>query len=155
MLYVGLRVHEVSVLKIHDLTIRSGDIGVHIQDGKGGQFAAVTLVKKHSRNVRKWLQYRKALSKEIYQESDYLFVSERTGSLNVRTIQRMVEKYEGMSHLKDVTPHRFRHSFCKNLANASSLIEVIKRLARHEDLETTMIYIDSSYEEQMEALRRM
>ncbi|TRM10672.1 site-specific integrase [Lentibacillus cibarius] len=51
--------------------------------------------------------------------------------------------------------HRFCHIFCKNLANAGTPIEVIKRLARHESIETMMIYIDSSYEERMEALRKM
>ncbi|WP_244319631.1 tyrosine-type recombinase/integrase [Parageobacillus toebii] len=50
---------------------------------------------------------------------------------------------------------RFRHSFCKNLANTGTPIEIIRRLARHESIQTTAIYVDTSREDQMQALRRM
>ncbi|TMN21866.1 tyrosine-type recombinase/integrase [Lentibacillus cibarius] len=154
MLYCGLRVHEVSALKVHDLVLKGGDIQIFVL-GKGSKFAGLTLVKKHSRNVRKWLKYRQTLTKPIHINSTYLFVSERTGVFTDRGIQKMLTKYGKLASMENITPHRFRHSFCKNLANDGTPIEVIKRLARHESVETTMIYVDSSYEEQMEALQRM
>ncbi|TRM10676.1 tyrosine-type recombinase/integrase [Lentibacillus cibarius] len=154
MLYCGLRVHEVSALKVHDLVLKGGDIQVFVL-GKGSKFAGLALVQKHSKNVRRWLKYRQTLTKQIHINSPYLFVSERTGMFTERGIQKMLTKYGKLASMENITPHRFRHSFCKNLANAGTPIEVIKRLARHESVETTMIYIDSSYEEQLEALQRM
>jgi site-specific recombinase XerD len=45
-------------------------------------------------------------------------VSERSGKLTARGIQVMLDKYTKLANMENITPHRFRHSFCKNLANA-------------------------------------
>ncbi|MED1794986.1 site-specific integrase [Brevibacillus nitrificans] len=67
----------------------------------------------------------------------------------------MLDKYADLANMENITPHRFRHSFCKNLANSGASIELIRRLARHESIQTTAIYIDPSYSEQLNALRNM
>ena len=67
----------------------------------------------------------------------------------------MLIKYACLANMKYITPHRFRHSFCKNLANAGTPIEIIRRLARHESIQTTAIYIESSKEEQIAALKKI
>jgi site-specific recombinase XerD len=154
MLYAGLRVAEVEALKIDDLTV-NGNITITIREGKKGKYATVTLIEKYSRNVRKWLKYRQSLTDEKYADSPYLFVSERTDQMGARGIQVMLNKYAKLAHMDNVTPHRFRHSFCKNLANAGTPIEVICKLARHESIETTRIYVDSSQEEMLKALKNM
>lgn len=155
MLFTGLRVHEVAALEIDDIVPKESDIQVIVRDGKYNKYAVVLLVRKHSRNVRKWLKYRKGLEKSIYKESSQLFVSERSPYLSERGIQKMLTKYEKLANMENITPHRFRHSFCKNLANAGTPIEIIRRLARHDSIQTTAIYVESSQEEQVEALRRM
>lgn len=154
MLYCGLRVAEVEELKIKDVKT-NGDITITIREGKHGKYATVILVNKYSSNLRKWLKYRQSLDKDIYIQSPFLFISERTGQLTARGIQVMLNKYAELAHMENITPHRFRHSFCKNLANIGTSIEVIRRLARHESIQTTAIYIDPSHEEQLKALKKM
>jgi len=154
MLYAGLRVSEVVDLKIEDVKI-NGDVTLTIREGKQGKFASVTLVNKYSKNLRNWLKYRQSLENELYLNSPYLFVSERSGQLTSRGIQMFLNKYAEQANIPNVTPHRFRHSFCKNLANANVNIEVIRRLARHENIQTTSIYIDPSQEEQLQALKKL
>lgn len=154
MLYAGLRVAEVEELKIDDIKVK-GDISITIREGKHGKYANVSLINKYSKNLRHWIKYRLALTDKKYTDSPYLFVSERSGKLTTRGIQIMLNKYATLANLDNITPHRFRHSFCKNLANSGASIEVIKRLARHENIQTTAIYIDPSYEEQVQALKRM
>jgi integrase/recombinase XerC len=155
MLYSGLRVNEVSSLEINDIITKDKDVQVIIREGKGNKFATVILVQKHAKNLRKWLKYRKNLEKDIHKESTRLFVSERSPFLSERGIQKMLTKYARLANMENVTPHRFRHSFCKNLANAGTPIEIIRRLARHESIQTTAIYVESSQEEQIEALRKV
>lgn len=155
MLYSGLRVHEVASLEISDIIVKEKDVQVTIREGKGNKFATVILVQKHAKNLRKWLRYRKDLEKKIHKESSQLFVSERSPHLSERGIQKMLTKYAQLANMENSTPHRFRHSFCKNLANAGTPIEIIRKLARHESIQTTAIYVDSSQEEQIEALRKM
>jgi integrase/recombinase XerC len=155
MLYSGLRVNEVSSLEINDIITKDKDVQVIIREGKGNKFATVILVQKHAKNLRKWLKYRKNLEKDIHKESTRLFVSERSPFLSERGIQKMLTKYARLANMENITPHRFRHSFCKNLANAGTPIEIIRRLARHESIQTTAIYVESSQEEQIEALRKV
>lgn len=155
MLSAGLRVHEVSSLEIDDIITTEKDYRVIVRSGKGNKFAIVMLVQKHTKNLRKWLKYRKGLEKKIHEESTRLFVSERSPFLSERGIQKMLNKYAQLANMENITPHRFRHSFCKNLANSGTPIEIIRKLARHESIQTTAIYVDSSQEEQIEALRRM
>lgn len=155
MLYSGLRVHEVVSLEIDDIQAKDGDFEAIIREGKGNKYASVMLVQKHSKNLRKWLKYRKSLEKKMYKDSTYLFVSERSPFISERGIQKMLTKYAELANMKHITPHRFRHSFCKNLANAGTPIEIIRRLARHESIQTTAIYVESSQEEQIEALKKI
>jgi site-specific recombinase XerD len=154
MLYAGLRVSEIEELKIDDLNV-NGNITITIREGKKGKYSTVTLIDKYSKNVRRWLKYRVLLTDEKYMESPYLFVSERSGKIGARGIQVMLNKYAQLAGMKNITPHRFRHSFCKNLANAGTPIEIICKLARHESIETTKIYVDASQEEMLKALKNM
>ncbi|UOE75826.1 tyrosine-type recombinase/integrase [Parageobacillus thermoglucosidasius] len=154
MLYAGLRVAEVEALRIDDVKV-NGNVTITIREGKKGKYATVTLIEKYSKNLKKWLKYRQSLEKDIYKESPYLFVSERSGKMGARAIQVMLNKYAKLANMKNITPHRFRHSFCKNLANAGVPIETISKLARHESIETTKIYIDNSHAEMLEALKKM
>ncbi|WP_373467251.1 hypothetical protein [Parageobacillus toebii] len=41
--------------------------------------------------------------------------------------------------MENMLSHRFCHSFCKNLANVGTPIKVIRRLTRHESIQTTAI----------------
>lgn len=153
MLFCGLRVSEVEELKLSDVKI-NGNIEVTIREGKQGKYAVVMMLNKHSKNLRYWLKYRINLNSEKH-ASPYVFISERAGQFTARGIQQMLDKYAKLSNMDNITPHRWRHSYCKNLANAGVGIEVIRRLARHESIQTTAIYVDPSQKEQLEALEKI
>ena len=154
MLYCGLRVSEVAELKIEDIR-SNGHTEITIRDGKQGKYATVTLIDRHSKNLRKWLKYRQGLQKKCHLGSAYLFVSERSGKFTSRGIQVMVDKYAKLANMDQVNCHRFRHSFCKNLADAGVNIQTIAELARHENINTTRIYVENSQEERLRALEKL
>jgi len=154
MLYGGLRASEVVELKIEDIKV-NGNIEVTIREGKYSKYANITIVNKYSKNLRNWFKYRQKLTNEKYLDSPYLFVSERTGQLGARGIQVMLDKYAELAGMDNMTPHRLRHSYCKNLANASISIQTIADLARHSNINTTRIYVENSDKEKLEALNKM
>lgn len=155
MLFAGLRVQEVVDLQIQDVTTNRKNLNILILDGKHGKYAEVTLIAKYARNLKHWLRLRKESKKPSHVNSTSLFVSERSGSLTTRAIQKFVAKYGELAGIDNITPHRLRHTFCKNLARQGTPIEIIRKLARHEKIETTAIYIDPSSEELVDALNRM
>ena len=67
----------------------------------------------------------------------------------------MVDKYGKLADMPSVTCHSFRHSFCKNLANAGVNVQTIAELARHENINTTRIYVENSQEERIKALEKI
>lgn len=155
MLFAGLRVQEVADLQIEDISRQGKDLKIIIRDGKKGKYGEVMIIAKYALNLKKWLQLRKTCDKNEHINSFNLFVSERTGQITTRNIQKFVSNYSELADIQKITPHRLRHTFCKNLARKGTPIEVIRRLARHENIATTAIYIDPGAEELVEALRKM
>jgi len=152
MLYAGLGVHEVSALKNTDINIKD-NIEITIREGKQGKYDTVVLIDKHGKNLRKWAKYRQGLDK--YADSPFLFVSERSGQITDRGIQSMIDKYAKLACMEQISCHRFRHSFCKNLANAGVSIQTIADLARHESIDITRIYVENSQAERIKALEKV
>ncbi|KZR57545.1 tyrosine-type recombinase/integrase [Pseudobacillus badius] len=155
MLYAGLRVQEVVDLAVADISLNGKDVKVIVRDGKKGKYAVVTLVHKYSRNLKQWLKLRGECEKASHRNSPWLFVSERSEQITTRGIQKFMKKYGDLARMEGITPHRLRHSFCKNLALNDTPIEIIRRLARHESINTTAIYVDPSHEELIKSLRRI
>jgi site-specific recombinase XerD len=59
-----------------------------------------------------------------------------------------VSRFLGQEHLREITPHTFRHYFVTTvLRSTGGDIEVAKKLARHADISTTMRYAHLSEEE--------
>ena len=57
--------------------------------------------------------------------------------------------------LEIISPHQFRHTFCKNLVNAGVNLEKVAVLAGHERLDTTKLYCHSSFTNLSEAVEQI
>ena len=59
-------------------------------------------------------------------------------------IYYLVQSYAYAAHLEEVTPHTLRHTFGKNLVDASVSIDRVAQLLGHESVDTTRIYTTPS-----------
>lgn len=164
MLYAGLRVEEVSDLKTQHIDLRNDAITV--VDGKGGKYRTVPMTKDLKKTLKMWLSYLNDSEKNEHQESEYLFVSERSGHITTRGIAYLVDSYlercgllersqEGTKTEGQASCHSLRHSFCKNLINKGWSIQNVARVAGHDNIRTTMRYVEPSKEELKIAMQRM
>ncbi|AZJ20082.1 integrase [Bacillus wiedmannii bv. thuringiensis] len=151
--YAGLRVEELSNLKITDIDLDLKKIRVI---GKGNKVRTIPMSNILYNEVLEWLEFRSKISKkkEIVIQSPYAFYSQRSEKFSVRGIQAMIENYSTSD--KKLTPHMFRHTFCKRmLKTTNNDIEKVRRLAGHSHISTTTRYLKNSYDEITDVVESM
>ena len=146
----GLRVGELTALKLQDLDLGGGMVRVM---GKGGKERIVPIGSKATEALRAYLAHRGELMNEG--ESTSLFLNNRGGRLTPRSVARMIKKYLPQGGiLKETSPHTFRHSFATNLLDAGADLRGIQELLGHTSLSTTQRYTHVSSAKLMEVYDR-
>ncbi|MGX5625287.1 tyrosine-type recombinase/integrase [Bacillus cereus] len=151
--YAGLRVEELSNLKIADIDLDVKKIRVV---GKGNKIRTIPMSNILYNEILEWLQFRRRVSKEkeIVIQSPYVFYSQRSGKFSIRGIQTMIENYSISG--EKLTPHMFRHTFCKWMLKATNNdIEKVRRLAGHSHISSTTRYLKNSSDELTDAVELM
>ncbi|SER92692.1 integrase/recombinase XerC [Gracilibacillus ureilyticus] len=151
--YAGLRVEELSNLKLTDIDIEMKRIRIV---GKGIKVRTIPISNILLAEIKDWLEYRNEMSKvkENVSASTFVFYSQRSPKFSVRGIQTMIEGYSLPN--KKLTPHMFRHTFCKWMLKATNNdIEKVRRLAGHSNIATTSRYLKDSYSDLADAVEAM
>jgi integrase/recombinase XerD len=135
----GLRVSELTSLKISDLFFEEGFIKV---TGKGDKqrFVPIGLNTQNYINI-----YRKEVRTHILivpEFKDTLFLNRRgkqlTRAMIFTIIKRLAEK---INLHKTISPHTFRHSFATHLLENGADLRSIQLMLGHESITTTEIYM--------------
>ena len=151
--YAGLRVDELSNLKINDIDLEMKRIRIV---GKGMKVRSVPISNVLLAEIKDWFAFREEIAKKKshVEESPYVFYSQRSPKFTVRGIQTMIEGYSLPN--KKLTPHMFRHTFCKWMLKATNNdIEKVRRLAGHSNIATTSRYLKDSYSDLTDAVEAM
>ncbi|APS40037.1 site-specific tyrosine recombinase XerD [Salegentibacter sp. T436] len=135
----GLRVSELTELKISDLFFKEGFIKV---TGKGNKqrFVPVSTYTQKFINIYKdEIRIHQKINKEF---SDTLFLNRRgnqlTRAMIFTIIKRLAEK-AGIQ--KKISPHTFRHSFATHLLENGADLRAIQQMLGHESITTTEVYM--------------
>ncbi|SFF91389.1 integrase/recombinase XerD [Salegentibacter agarivorans] len=135
----GLRVSELTELKISDLFFKEGFIKV---TGKGNKqrFVPVSTYTQKFINIYKdEVRIHQKINKEF---SDTLFLNRRgnqlTRAMIFTIIKRLAEK-AGIQ--KKISPHTFRHSFATHLLENGADLRAIQQMLGHESITTTEVYM--------------
>ncbi|MEA3341335.1 MAG: tyrosine-type recombinase/integrase, partial [Chloroflexota bacterium] len=106
ILYTGLRVGEVTALKLGDVTLNERSGRVIVRSGKGRKYREVPLHKEARKASRAYLEVREG-------EGDSFFLGQR-GTLKERGMQMRLAAL-GKDAGVTVTPHVLRHTFATRL----------------------------------------
>lgn len=146
MLHAGLRVEEVSLVDVDDITINGRSGSVRVRNGKGSKERTVPLNLTARRAIAAWLDLRPAST------SQALFTGKQSPRLTTRSLERIVEEIGHRISVPDLTPHWLRYTFAKTLEKNNVAIEAIRDLLGHANIETTRKYLRSSFEELQSAV---
>lgn len=134
----GLRVSELTNLKISDLYFEEGFIKV---TGKGDKQRLVPI----GATTQKYIEiYRKEIrghQKIQPQAKDTLFLNQHGKPLTRAMIFTIVKRLAEKSGIrKTISPHTFRHSFATHLLENGADLRAIQQMLGHESITTTEIY---------------
>lgn len=151
------RLDEVLSIRIKDIYLQVSKPYVIIR-GKGEKIRTLYLLPK----AVSFLQiYIKKYHGEPPAKDDYLFYSSIHGKCNKlsqQAVYKILRKYAESAHAKcedvplDLHAHQFRHAKATHwLADGMNIVQ-ISFLLGHSSVETTMVYLDITTEQEMEAL---
>ena len=134
----GLRVSEITSLKISDLFFDEGFIKV---TGKGDKERFVPIgdaTIKFINIYRKEIRVHDPIQPEA---SDTLFLNRRGKGLTRAMIFTIIKQLVVKAGIqKNVSPHTFRHSFATHLLERGADLRAIQQMLGHESITTTEIY---------------
>lgn len=134
----GLRVAEVSMLKVRD--IDSERMLLRVERGKGGQYRNAMLPADLLKLLRQWW----LLGREqgVMHRDGWLFPGQHyLKPISTRQLYRVVvEAAQSAEIAKRVGPHTLRHSFATHLLEDGIDIRIIQALLGHAKLENTAFY---------------
>jgi len=135
----GLRVSELTNLKISDLFFEEGFIQV-IGKGNKQRFVPInSLTQKYIENYRTSIRVHINVQKGF---EDTLFLNRRGKNLSrvmIFTIIKNLAEKAGIQ--KKISPHTFRHSFATHLLERGADLRAIQQMLGHESITTTEIYM--------------
>lgn len=126
----GLRVSELCNLKIEDLTLNESKGFVRV--GKGGKDRLFFIAEILKEEIKGYVGSIK---------QGYLFPNTYGERMTERNVQKIVSLAGKKANImKQVTPHKLRHSFATHLHDKGTSIRTIQELLGHANLQTTEIY---------------
>lgn len=141
----GLRVSELTTLKLSDLFFEEGFIKV---TGKGNKQRFVPISKSTQQLINQYIcDVRTHISIQPSFQ-DTLFLNHRGKQLTRAMIFTIIKKLaESINLNKTISPHTFRHSFATHLLENGADLRAIQMMLGHESITTTEIYmhIDRSH----------
>lgn len=137
MYATGLRVSELTALKLTDLGMNQGVVRVL---GKGNKERLVPL----GEEALSWLQrYLNEARPQLMKggTTPEVFVTARRAGMTRQSFWYRVKHHAREAGIaQSISPHALRHSFATHLLNHGADLRVVQLLLGHSDLSTTQIY---------------
>ena len=133
----GLRVSELSKLRIQDLDLRKGQNALHVRNGKGGKDRVVQFGAKLKDQIHEYLIYRQS-------NSLFLFPSKHGDQITASGIQQVFKKWAAKAGLPShYSIHSLRHTYAVRIYKASGYnLRLVQKQLGHSSVTTTQVYAD-------------
>ena len=146
----GLRVSEMTNLKVSDVHLGKGQNSLIVRNGKGGKDRVVAFSSALKNQISDYLDYRMS-------QSPYLFHSERGEQMTRFGIGRVfknIAKIAGIAEYHSI--HSLRHTYATNMYKASDYnLRLVQKQLGHSSITTTSVYSDVISKDLEDALEKL
>ena len=137
----GMRGHEIAKIRGEDVDLTIGAITI---TGKGGKTEIVPLHPEL-----------RALAETMPRKGWWFPAYTIEGSVTRSAVYDAIKGAMRRAGYPEATPHQLRHSYGTELRRSGADLRIVQELMRHEDLSTTQIYTDASWDEKVAAVGRL
>lgn len=147
----GARIQELADLRVGDLRL---DVPAQVRlTGKGKKTRSVPLMDKTCSLLKQYLKEQRLEEPSRYEHP--LFFNARKEKLSRQGIAYILKKYADAYGVKEISPHRLRHSKSMHLTEAVVNPIFIRDFLGHTDLKVTEIYLKASIKMKQAALEKL
>ena len=139
----GMRISELTNLNFSDLNIENNEIKVL---GKGNKQRIVLISTKAKNFLQTYINtVRPMISKEAKNEritdDSILFINNTGYRLQAQSVRNSLKNLMSKVEIpKNITPHKFRHSFATKMLENGADLRVVQELLGHSSISNTQIY---------------
>lgn len=134
LLDTGLRISELTGLKLHNLDTRNQKIKF---TGKGNKERSIPYSDRTARYLWRYMTAVRADARM----GEALFVSDDGAPLTRSGVQRFLERLAERAGIQDVHPHRFRHTFAIEYLRNGGDIYTLQEILGHSTLDMVRKYL--------------
>jgi len=149
-LNTGLRVSELSNLKVEHLYLKKGQNSLLVKNGKGGKDRLVTFSNNLKKTILEYLNYRES-------NSPYLLPSQRGDQITrfgIQTVFKKLARKAGLSARYSI--HSLRHTYATRLYKAGGYnLRLVQKQLGHASISTTTVYSDVMSEDTEAAVNNL
>ncbi|WP_368484570.1 tyrosine-type recombinase/integrase [Peribacillus butanolivorans] len=150
----GIRVNELSNLKLRDLDFEEKQIHVL---RKGGKKDVVAVSPPSMQDIKDYLAVRTERYRGSNDDTAYVFltrVNDGATPLSNRAIEALVKKYtKAFKSNKSMSPHKLRHTYGTNLMEQSGDIHLLMTQLGHTSTTTAALYTNPEQEKAKKAAK--
>ena len=156
MYNTGARLNEILSLRLKDVILNVKEPYVSIV-GKGNKLRCLYLLPKTVEHLKKYINENHINS----DSNDYLFYSKIKGKqskLSEQSVEKQLRKWANIANKQcseiplNLHPHQLRHSAATHWLDDGMNIVQISYLLGHEQLQTTMVYLEITTAQKAKAL---
>ena len=137
----GLRVSELTGLRVSDLDMKTGSLRCV---GKGDKERLVPIGRRALAAVEQYLASARPLlmrARRMQMPVPFLFLNQRGGKISRCGVWKVLGAYGRKAGLRlRLTPHKLRHSFATHLLEGGADLRSVQLMLGHADIATTQIY---------------
>jgi len=134
--YDNTRPEEKTGLRLEDIKMGTGRAGSYITVmGKGRKSRTMKIGKETRLALKEYLKYARPQT-----DHSYVFVGRSRAPLTVHGVETVLTNLGIWGGVKNVHPHRFRHTYAVNQLLAKTNALVLMTLMGHTTLEATKVY---------------
>ena len=139
----GMRISECLLIKTEDIDLVKSVIFLPAQNTKGKKDRMVYFSNEMNLLLKRWLKY-----KDIYTNSECLFVTQRENPFKNHIYETNFRNYCKRIELKNVSPHTLRNNFAKRFLMNGGNIFTLSQILGHSSVEVTeKAYLDLTDED--------